>query len=434
VVLPPVEYTVSRTTEEIGLGHIEGRARWIQCHLSPVKNANDEIVFVVNTYMDITERKKAEVALKESENDLIKAQEVGRIGSWRLDLLKNKLTWTDEIYRIFGVPKGTPMDYERFLEIVHPEDRDYVDREWRAATKGRPYDIEHRLLVDDEVKWVREKAELGFDDKSNPVRAVGIVQEITERKKAEEEARRHQDALARVDRASSMGQLTGSIAHELNQPLTGILSNAQAAELIIETLRESGWEEHGELAEIMVEIVADTKRAGDVIRNLRELYRKQGGRFSPVDINAIVDETTLLLQSEFVLHHIELTTECAASIPAVDGNKIQIQQVLMNLIVNGNQAMRDSARDDRRLHIATEYDESEVVAWVEDCGPGLDADRIDRIFEPLATWKPGGMGMGLAISNTIVQAHGGRMFAENKVGGGARVGFALPALKEGPRA
>ncbi len=424
VVLPPVEYSNRRLADDLGLD-LEDRTLWIQVHMAPVVGANQEVQFIVLTYVDITELIRAQDALKESEADLLRAQEVGHIGSWRLDLLGDNLIWTDEVYRLFGVAKGTPMTYARFLEHVHPEDRDYVDGEWRAGIGGKPYDIEHRLLVDDEVRWVREKAELVFDDEGTATVAIGIVQDITDRKRAEQEARRHQEALARIDRATSLGQLTGSIAHELNQPLTGILSNAQAAEMLI----KSGQWEVDEMAEIMAEIVADTKRGGEVIHNLRELFREQKVEFHPLDINVLVDETIQLLRSELVIHHVALTTDCATSMPLVDGNRIQIQQVLVNLIMNSIQAMDGIAPVDRRLQIATAQDAKEVTVWVEDCGPGIDADKIDRIFEPLATWKPGGTGIGLAISNSIVESHGGRMWVENRPEGGARVGFALPVLK-----
>jgi C4-dicarboxylate-specific signal transduction histidine kinase len=250
--------------------------------------------------------------------------------------------------------------------------------------------------------------------------------DITELKRMEREGREQRDALARVNRAASMGQLTASISHELNQPLTGILSNAQAAELMI----KQGKIELDEFAAIMTDVVADTKRAGEVIRNLRELYREQKGEFLPVDLNAVVNETAHLLHSEFVMQHVILSTTCASSVPKVDGNRIQIQQVLVNLIMNGIEAMSNTKRDDRQLHIVTAHDADEVKAWVEDCGAGIDVDKIDSIFEPLATWKPGGTGMGLAISNSIVEAHGGRMWAENRTKGGARVGFTLPALIE----
>ncbi len=291
VVLPPVEYDAERAMGELGLVDVEARTHWLQCHLFPVKDADGQILYIVNTYVDITELRRAE-----------------------------------------------------------------------------------------------------------------------------QETREHRDVVTRMNRTTSMGQLTGAIAHEVNQPLTGILSNAQAVELLLQNSHYG----QGELAEIMTEIVADAKRAAQVIRNLRGLYRKQEGEFLPLELNSVVDETMQLLHSEFLLRDVRLSSACAASLPMISGNRIQLQQVLVNLIMNGHQAMRDEATAYRHIHITTSSGSNEVRAWVEDCGQGIDAYKIERIFEPLATWKPGGTGMGLAICSSIIKAHGGRMWAENRPEGGAR--------------
>lgn len=163
-------------------------------------------------FEDITKRKRAEEALVESEGNLVRAQEVAHIGSWSIDLLEDNLIWTDQNYKIFGISKGTPMNYEKFIEIVHPEDRDYVDNKWSAAIKGDPYDIEHRLLVDNEVKWVREKAELSFDDNGNAVSGVGITQDITERKRTEDELKKYRDHLE-----SQVEERTKSLSYEIKE-------------------------------------------------------------------------------------------------------------------------------------------------------------------------------------------------------------------------
>lgn len=299
---------------------------------------------------------------------------------------------------------------------------------------------DHVVLPEIQYSGVRTMGEIGLDGIEPPTlwlqvhlypirdeqgtleNIVTINVDTTELKRAESEAREQREALARLDRAARLGQLRGSIAHELNQPLTGILSNAQAAELMLESDR---WT-RDDLAQVMSEIVADTKRAGDVIRGLRELYREHKEEFSLIDINTLVAETTRLLHSEMVLQQVELTSECAASLPRVNGNYVQIQQVLFNLIVNGVQAMASVPRGERLVRVATTDRENEVIVWVEDRGEGIDRDKIERIFEPLATWKPGGTGMGLAISNSIIEAHGGRMWAENIPNNGARVGFAIP--------
>ena len=254
-----------------------------------------------------------------------------------------------------------------------------------------------------------------------------VLSNALNRKKAEEELSKQREALARVGRANRLGQLTGSIAHELNQPLAGILSNAQATELMI----KQGRLEQDELEEIMADIVNDTKRAGEVIRNLRNLYREQKVEFIPIDINVVIDETIRLLHSEFVIQNVELTTDCTPSLPLVNGNRIQIQQILVNLIMNSNQAMKGLKKKKRRLHIASAYEGIEVKVWVEDNGTGIKTEFIDKIFEPLLTWKSGGMGMGLAISHSIIESHGGKMWAENRPEGGAQVGFVIPAMKGG---
>ena len=157
---------------------------------APIRDADGKTMGVVLVFRDITERKQAEEALRQSREDLDRAQEVGQIGSWRLDVRRNVLTWSDENHRIFGVPKGTPLTYETFLGIVHPDDRQYVDTQWNAGLRGEPYDIEHRIAVDGQVKWVREKAYLEFDHAGELLGGFGITQDITDRKRIEEELRR----------------------------------------------------------------------------------------------------------------------------------------------------------------------------------------------------------------------------------------------------
>jgi signal transduction histidine kinase len=198
-------------------------------------------------------------------------------------------------------------------------------------------------------------------------------------------------------------------------------------------LIEKGRYEREELASILSEIESDAKRAGGVIHSLRELYREQKGDFHPFDINEVIEETVHLLHSELIIHHVDFTTSCDPSLPQISGNRVQIQQVLVNLIMNAAEAMKKMASNDRRLYVAALCGTGEIRVSVQDCGPGIGAERTDHIFEPLATWKPGGTGMGLAISNAIIQSHNGRMWAENRPEGGALVGFALPLPKEGPK-
>ena len=255
---------------------------------------------------------------------------------------------------------------------------------------------------------------------------VNTYVDLTDLKYAEQESREQREILARIGRATRMGQLTGSIAHELNQPLTGILSNAQAAELIINADKC----DLEEIRKILALIVADTKRAGDIIRNLREIYREHKGEYNLININLVVEDVLKLLQSDLVSKHIQITTELASSSLMINGNRMQIQQVLINLIMNSVEAMIDNTRGDRKLHIVTLQEKAKVKVWVDDNGSGINSDKIDKIFEPLVTWKSGGTGMGLPIGNSIIKAHKGKMWAENKPERGARVGFIIPLYKK----
>ncbi len=557
---------------DIRLRTQSGEYRWLHARGQALWNEAGEATRVSGSLTDIHRRKEAEQALRDSRKRLMKAQRMARMGFLDWDLKTNEIEWSEEVYDLYGIDRGTPVTLEQTVGLVHPDDLEFVNENINMALEGvRDYDIDHRMVrPDGKVMWVHARADLERDAEGRPAALMGTVVDITERKlaeeelinseerfrnlmeqsplgiviftpdgritqvnsawmlawgidelestrfiakynilidpqleqlgvlplvekafagervvlppieysgqravediglediepktvwiqvhlysikdeqgavayvvnilmditdlkRAEQEAREQREALARVERATSMGQLTGSIAHELNQPLTGILSSAQAGEMLI----KQGRVEPDALAEIMAAIAADAKRAGEVLHNLRDLYREQKGEFAPVDITQVVEEVMRLLHSELVLERVELTTECAPSMPLVDGNRVQLEQVLVNLMMNGIQAMSGMTGDSRRLYVGTKFDVDEVTVWVEDRGAGIDLDTIDHIFEPLATWKPGGTGMGLAVSNSIVEAHGGRMWAQNLPDIGARVGFALPVKKAGPPA
>jgi len=441
VVLPPLEYDARQTLDEIGLEDVPGKTIWIQSHLSPVVDGKGEVEFLVDIVVDITDIKRAEEELAKSEARFRALMEQSPLGmeilspdgkilqvnsAWRRlwDVTEEEAAAALAGYNMLTDPQTVDLGVAPLIEKAFEGEPVVLPPiQYSAQQTTEDFDLPEMQV---RAPWIRCYLYPVKDKHGNVDFVVNTYQDITDIKHAEMDARRLQDALARVDRATSMGQLTGSIAHELNQPLTGILSNAQAAEMML----KRGECDHDELAEIMAEIVADTKRGGQVIQNLRELYREQKGEYQPVDINTLVDETITLLNSEFIVQKTVVTTETAPSMPPVDGNRIQLQQVLVNLMMNAVQAMDEAATVDSRLRIETSSDANEVQVGVEDTGPGIDLEKIDMIFEPLVTWKPGGTGMGLAISNSIIQAHGGRMWAENRPAGGTRVGFALPVQNE----
>lgn len=264
-------------------------------------------------------------------------------------------------------------------------------------------------------------------DANGEIKFVGMSYvDLTAIKKVEAQMVVQREKLMQFNRVGSLGHLAGSIAHELNQPLTGILSHAQAAQIL---MQQDKWDKE-QLMDAMVDIEKDTKRAADVLHNLRELYGTNKVEFVPLDINKKINDTIRLLQSEFVIQHTRVSTNLAKSLSHVSGNRIQIQQVLLNLLLNSLKAIRRNTKNNRRIVITSKQDDNEIRVWVDDNGTGIKTEFINRIFDPMVTYSPGGTGMGLAISHSIIESHNGRMWAENREGGGARIGFVLPVKNE----
>ncbi|MHC4444254.1 MAG: PAS domain S-box protein [Planctomycetota bacterium] len=411
---------------------------------------------------DITDRKRAEEALHQSREDLNHAQAVAHTGSWRLDVQRNELLWSDENHRIFGIPKGTPMTYETFLATVHLDDREFVDRSWQAGLRGEHYDIEHRIVVNDEVKWVRERAVLEFDKQGKLLGGFGTTQDVTERKRAAEalqqahdeleirvrertaelskinemlrneiaerkraveQAARHQAELAHVSRLSTMGEMTSAIAHEINQPLCAILSYAQGCM----RLMKSGGKDSDGITEALKQVVAQSKRAGKIVNHLRDYGRKREPHKSTIDINHIVQESVNFVANEIRAKDISIRLKLADWVPLVMGDTIEIEQVIINLVRNGIEAMDEIKNKDGELIIETApAGDDAVEIAVSDKGRGFPLGSEDKIFEPFYSTKQEGLGIGLSISRSIIEAHGGRLWATSNTDGGATFRFTLP--------
>jgi|GEM_PF-2535531 len=390
---------------------------------------SDGSFLILEMGIDITEDKSTKEKLALTKNNLDRAQRVAHVGSWHLDLLHNTLVWTEETYRIFGLEPGTPVNYDQFLQMVHPGDREYVDRKWQAALAGEPYEIEHRIIVNGQVRWIREKAEVETDKRGKPLRGIGTVQDITNYKQQEADKIRLQRELLHVSRVTAMGELTAALAHELNQPLMAIMSNVQAAQRFLAPRTPGQNPDLEEIREILADVVKDNKRAAGIILRLRALLKKTPLKPAPLDINTAIREILPLMRSNAVIKNISLNIELTPDLPPVKGDRVQLQQVIVNLILNGFEAM--TGEEEKELTIRTTGNGKTVTVSIKDTGTGITAKNPEVLFKTFFTTKKDGMGMGLAVNKTIIEAHGGSLRAENNRGPGATFSFALPVYEEG---
>ena len=392
--------------------------------------ASQAAISLENTrlYRDLEER---EIDLRRSETYLSEAQRLSQTGSFGWDVFRSKIYWSQETYRIFDYDPPTEPTLELVLDRTHPEDRGMVRKVIdRVSNERKEFDFEHRLLMPDgSVKYLRVVGHPSTKDESDRVEFVGAVTDITERKMAEKalqqkEVSLHetQAALAHVSRVTTMGELAASIAHEVNQPLVGVVTNASAS------LRYLAWDSPNlvEAREAIRAIIRDGNRAADVVSRMRALFKKAHPTKEPLNINEAIEEVVRLTQGEARRNKVTLQVELAANVPSVMADRVQVQQVVMNLILNGIQAMNAVEARQRLLVARTQRSEGDQVrVTVQDCGVGIDPGDIERVFDAFHTTKPGGMGMGLSISRSIVESHGGRLWATPNNGPGVTLHFTL---------
>ncbi|MFZ0522870.1 MAG: MHYT domain-containing protein [Candidatus Acidiferrales bacterium] len=367
-----------------------------------------------------------EKKLQQSEAYLSEAQRLSHTGSFGWRVSTGEVTWSEESFRIFQYDRTTKPTVELILQRVHPEDAALVKQTIEsAAQSGKDFDHEYRLVMaDGSVKCVHVVAH-ALGDKSGIIEFVGAVMDVTERKRAEEALRQALADLAHVSRVTTMGELTASVAHEVNQPIGAAVTNANTC-LRWLTRDQPDVEEARAAA---MRIVTDGKRAAEIISRVRLLFQKGAPQRESVDVNDVIREMVVLLQGEATRYFISVRTELAADLPPIMGDRVQLQQVLMNLMANGIDAMKDV--DGRRELVVRSYGaENQLQVSVSDTGVGLPPNQADQIFSAFFTTKLHGIGMGLRISRSIVESHGGRLWAADNSPRGANFNFTLPGKVE----
>ncbi|RZN26657.1 PAS domain-containing sensor histidine kinase [Bradyrhizobium sp. Leo121] len=378
-------------------------------------------------------QKRTEARLLRSEMYLAEAQRLSRTGSFGWKVATGEISWSEETFRIFECDPATTPTLEFVLQRMHPEDRDFVQQLLdEASQNGVDFCHEARLVMPNgALKHIRTLAH-AMKDGPDGIEYIGAVTDVTAAKQAEAALNDAQADLAHATRVITLGELTSSIAHEVNQPLAAIMSNGEACLRWLD--RGASGMEH---ARRSVEwIVKDVSRAADVIGRVRALARKTDTERALLDINEVVNEARALMRRELTSKQITLRTELATDPLIVRADRVQLQQVVMNLVMNGIEAMQPVTDRPRELLIRSQrsFDADQAILIMADCGVGFSDENAERLFNAFFTTKSAGLGLGLSICRSIVEAHGGKLSASRNAGPGATFQFTLPLHEDVGRA
>jgi PAS domain S-box-containing protein len=406
----------------------DGEFRWHRERGEPLRDREGRIIQWYGLSIDVDEAKKAEDRLRRSEAYLAEAQRLSHSGVAAYNETAT-LYGSEETYRIWGFDpaQGVP-SREAVFQRIHPDDRDRLNAEvQRAVSERRDYSAAYRIVLPDgTIKHIETIGRPAFSASGELVEIVTTQIDVTERKRAREEHKRLlqlEADFAHMNRVSMLGELAASLSHEIMQPIASARNNARAAQKFLEMEPP----DLGEVREAVASFVSDTDRTGKIIARIREQIKKAPPRKERFDLNAAIDEVIILARSATNRHGILVEMRLADGLSLVAGDRVQLQQVLLNLILNAVEAMGSVEAGARELLISTEQDRTGVLVAVRDSGPGIDPTHLKRVFEAFYTTKPGGTGMGLSICRSIIKAHGGRLWATGCEPRGALFQFTIPA-------
>ena len=405
----------------------DGKYRWFLFRYNPLLDEQGRIDRWYVAAFDIEDRKRAAVQVEQAYLRLAEAQRLSKTGSFITDVLADEHNWSEEAFRIFEFDPATKVTVQRVRDTVHPEDLSTFDAVLARGMTGTDVDFVFRIVTSrGVVKHLRGIARVMAQSAGHTL-FIGAFQDVTENKLAEEELNRARSELAHITRVTTLNALTASIAHEINQPLSGIVSNASASLRFL----AGDAPDLEEVREAVRDIVRDGKRAGEIITRIRALTKRTAAPREKLDINETIREILVLISDEAKRNTVILRTKFADALPPIAGDRVQLQQVVLNLVMNGIEAMSSINERPRELVISTQNTDADYVqTTVEDSGTGIAAEAVDKIFNSFYTTKTGGMGMGLSISRSILQSHGGRLWAASKNTPGTIFHFTVPKYHE----
>ena len=404
----------------------DGEYRTLLHRTAPLRNQHGNIVRWYGTSFDIEDRKRAEAQVEQAYLRLAEAQRLSKTGSFITDLLADDHDWSEEAFRIFEFDPSTKVTVQMIRDIVHPEDLPTFDAVIARGMTGADVDFVFRIVPQGAVKQIRGMARLMAKIGGRPL-FIGALQDVTESKVAEEALDRARSELAHVARVTTLNALTASIAHEINQPLSGIITNASTC---LRMLNGAPPNVDG-ARETARRTLRDGNRASDVITRLRALFSKKEFTLESLDLNEATREVIALSLSDLQRNRVILRSELAEDLPPVIGDRVQLQQVTLNLLRNASDSMVAVEDRPRQLLIRTRREgDDRVRLSVQDAGTGVNPQDFERLFEAFYTTKTGGMGIGLSVSRSIIERHHGRLWAEPNDGPGVTFSFSIPSGQE----
>ena len=371
--------------------------------------------------------------LQSSQRRIDLAGQAVSLGFWEWNIVTGEIWANETARRLFGVGMHERVDLERFLSLVHEDDRPAVSHAiHESLQRGSDYEMEYRVQAHEGViRWISARGRLELLDEKRPVRMRGVLLDVSEKKASESELHQLRGQLAHAGRVSTMGQLAAALAHELNQPLGAILRNAEAAEMFL----SSSEPDLLEVKAIIRDILRDNHRAGEVIDRLKSLLKRKEIESRPIPVKELLEEVMALIRADAAARAVVMEWTCPDDMPDVLGDRVHLQQVLINLLINAMDAMADRSRGERRVTVSCHSSEDGpwVSIRVSDTGPGVPEALMAKIFDPFFTTKPEGMGMGLSISRAIVEAHRGKLEV-SRGAKGACFSFSLPVASSAAEA